>query len=213
MKKLFLTLICFLSVAETLAQSKELSVAEITDRMQKRYERIDNAVADFTQIVQFGFSKIEHQFSGVVTMKKPNKYRIESEHQTIVTDGATVWAYSPVNNQVVIDRYKENQNSVSPERFFVNLPSNFYVTIVGREKDKDANLHILKLVPKDDRSFIKTVRIWIEDRSWNVRKVSILDSNETETTYVLSNLQLNSKMNDNRFTFVPPPETEIVDLR
>lgn len=198
-------------VLSSQAQPKEISVSELTERMQKRFEKIMDATADFTQTVRFGFSKIEQQFSGVVSMKKPNKYRIESENQTVVTDGSTVWAFSPVNNQVVIDRYKENQNSVSPERFLVNLPSNYYVTIIGREKD--SKQYNVKLVPKDDRSFIKNVRLWVEDGTWNVKKVVILDSNETETTYLISNLQTNTKIGNNRFTFVASPGTEIVDLR
>ncbi len=196
-----------------IGQEKEISVKDVTDRMQKRYDKIESATASFTQKVKFGFSQIEQQFSGTIAMKKPSKYRIESEHQTIVTDGSSVWAYSPVNNQVVIDRYKENQNSVSPERFLINLPSNYYVTMLGREREKDIALIVLKLVPKDDRSFVKTVKVWVENATWIVHRISILDANETETTYHLSNFQINTKINDSRFAFTPPAGTEIVDLR
>jgi len=202
-----------LLVCMGLGQDKEISVQTVTERMQKRYDKIESATASFTQKVKFGFSQIEQEFTGTIAMKKPNKYRIESEHQTVVTDGSTVWAYSPVNKQVVIDRYKENQNSVSPEKFLVNLPSNYYVTLLGRERDKGVSLIILKLVPKDDRSFVKTVKVWVEDGAWIVHRISILDANETETTYHLSNLQVDTKINDSRFTFSPPAGTETVDLR
>jgi len=194
-------------------QEKEMSVQDVTDRMQKRFEKIENATASFTQKVKFGFSQIEQQFSGTIAMKKPGKYRIESEHQTIVTDGQTVWAYSPVNRQVVIDRYRENQNSVSPERFLINLPENYFVTLLGRERDKGIALIVLKLVPKDDRSFVNSVKVWVEDGTWIVHRISILDANETETTYHLSDFQINTKINDSRFAFTPPAGTEIVDLR
>ncbi len=194
-------------------QEKEITAQDVTDRMQKRYDKIENATASFTQKVKFGFSQIEQQFNGTIVMKKPNKYRIESEHQTIVTDGSTVWAYSPVNRQVVIDRYKENQNSVSPEKFLINLPTHYYVTLLGKERDKENLLLVLKLVPKDDRSFVKTVKVWVVDGTWVVHRISILDANETETTYHLSNFQINTKINDGRFVFTPPAGTEIVDLR
>ena len=206
------SLVVSLSLAVN-AQQSDLSVAEVTDHMQRRYEMIDDATAQFTQHVKFGFSHIEQTFAGTLTMKKPNKYRIESEHQTLVTDGATVWAYSPVNNQVVVDKYKENRNSISPEQFVLNLPENYYTTLLASEKGKNARLITLKLVPKDDRSFVRSVKVWVEEGNWTIRKVSVIDVNDTETTYSIDGLKLNTNVNDKSFTFNPPTGTEIVDLR
>jgi outer membrane lipoprotein carrier protein len=190
-----------------------VTVKEITENMQRRYEMVNDASAEFTQHVKFGFSKIEQTFAGTLQMKKPNKYRIESEYQTLVTDGKTVWAYSPVNHQVLVDRFKENQNSISLEKFLLNIPSSYYASLLGRETSGDVRLFVLKLVPKDDRSFIKSVKVWVDDGRWVVHKVSILDVNETETTYTITNVKLNSQLSDTTFSFVPPPETEVVDLR
>ncbi len=201
------------SVASVRAQQQVLGAKDITDHMQRRYEMIDDATAQFIQFVKFGFSNIEQTFNGTLTMKKPNKYRIQSEHQTLVTDGLTVWAYSPINNQVVVDTYKENKNSISPDQFVLNLPSDYYATLLGSEKTKDGTLFILKLVPKDDRSFVKSVKIWVEGSSWTVRKISLNDVNDTETTYTIKELKLNTSVKDTAFTFHPPTGTEVVDLR
>ncbi|HWP81475.1 MAG TPA: outer membrane lipoprotein chaperone LolA [Bacteroidota bacterium] len=190
-----------------------ITVQEITEKMQRRYEMIDDATAEFTQHVKFGFSKIEQSFAGTLKMKKPNKYRIESEYQTLVTDGKTVWAYSPVNHQVLVDRFKENQNSVSLETFVLNIPAAYYASLLGQETVGESKLYTLKLVPKDDRSFVKSVKVWVEEGRWVVHKVSIVDVNETETTYTIKNVKLNSHLSDTTFSFIPPPETEVVDLR
>ena len=208
----FLSSVVFLSLTAH-GQQPELSVADVTDRIQRRYEMIDDATAQFTQYVKFGFSNIEQTFAGTLSMKKPNKYRIESEHQTLVTDGATVWAYSPVNNQVVVDKYKENRNSISPEQFVLNLPADYYTTVLASEKGKEGVLITLKLVPKDDRSFVRSVKVWVEDGNWTIRKVSIIDVNDTETTYTIKDLKLNTNVKDKLFTFNPPDGTEVVDLR
>lgn len=196
-----------------IAQPKELTVQEITELMQRRQTMIDDATAEFVQHVKFGFSKIEQSFVGTLRMKKPNKYRIESEYQTLVTDGSTVWSYSPVNNQVLIDRYRENQNSISPEKFLLNIPSAYYATLLGKEKLGEVQTVTLKLVPKDDRSFVKSVKVWVEEGTWVVQKVTIVDVNETETTYTLKSIKLNTNLKENIFTFVPPSGTEVVDLR
>ncbi|MBI2619154.1 MAG: outer membrane lipoprotein chaperone LolA [Ignavibacteriales bacterium] len=189
------------------------SLSDVTGGMQQRFEMIDNLIAEFSQQVKFGFSKIEQEFQGTLTMKKPNRYRVESEHQTLVTDGSTVWAYSPVNKQVVIDRYKENQNSITPDKFLLNLPESYYATVLGTEGEQQKTMVVLKLVPRDDRSFVKSVKLWVEDGTWVVRRILIQDVNESETTYSIHSLTLNTNVKDTQFSFSPPPGTEVVDLR
>ncbi|HAL55681.1 MAG TPA: outer membrane lipoprotein carrier protein LolA [Bacteroidetes bacterium] len=201
------------SLVTALAQEKELEAKDVTEKVRQRYNSIEDATARFTQLVKFGFSKIEQNFSGTLTMKRPNKFRVESEHQTLVTDGSTVWAYSPVNKQVIVDRYKENQNSLSPEQFLLRLPTNYYSSLIGREKSGDTRLVVLKLVPKDDQSFIKSMKVWVEEGTWIIRKVETTDVNDTETTYTVRDVKLNSDIKDSRFSFTPPPGTELVDLR
>lgn len=195
------------------SRQKELTVKEITDKLQRRYDSIQDATARFTQHVKFGFSKIEQNFAGTLKMKKSNKYRVETEYQTLVTDGSTVWSYSPMNKQVLIDRYKETPDSFTPEQFLLNLPTNYYATLVQQEKTAESSWVVMKLVPKDDQSFIKSMKVWVEEGSWIVRKVEMLDVNDTEKTYTVQEVKINTNLKDNTFAFTPPPGTEIVDLR
>ncbi|MBI3789205.1 MAG: outer membrane lipoprotein chaperone LolA [Ignavibacteriales bacterium] len=190
-----------------------MTVKDVTDKIQKRYESMEDATARFSQHVKFGFSKIEQTFAGTLIMKKPRKFRVESEHQTLITDGSTVWAYSPVNKQVLIDHYKENQNSFSPEQFLLKLPSNYYASLLEKDKESNHKLMTLKLVPKDDQSFVKSMKVWVEEGSWVVRKVEIIDVNDTETTYEVKEVKFNTNVKDNAFAFTPPSGTEVVDLR
>jgi chaperone LolA len=198
---------------EATSQEKEWTVRQVTEQLHHRYEMIDDAVVQFEQHVKFGFSTVEQNFSGTLKMKKPRHYRIESEHQSIVTDGKTVWAYSTANNQVLVDKYKENSNSISPEQFMLNLPSNYYASLLGYEKQTAGTIVLLKLVPKDDRSFVKSVKISVEENSWMVKKIVILDVNETETTYTVKDIKLNTNLKDKTFTFETPEGAEVVDLR
>jgi outer membrane lipoprotein carrier protein len=196
-----------------LAAQPQPALSAVTDGMQKRYASMENAAARFTQEVRFGFSKIRQEFKGTLKMKKPNMFRIESEHQVLVTDGSTVWAYSPVNKQVVVDHYKENRNTISPDRFLVSIPENYYATVLGTEQAGKARLVTLKLVPKDDASFIRSVKLTVEEGAWTVKRISVEDINETTTTYTIEELTFNSTVDDKTFVFTPPPGTDIVDLR
>lgn len=195
------------------AQSDDLTVKYVTEQLQHRYEMIDDATIQFTQRVKFGFSKIEQTFEGTLISKKPKFYRIESEHQTLVTDGVTVWAYSPVNKQVVVDHYRENQNSISPEQFMLTIPTQYYTTLVGKEKEREQTLVVLKLIPKDDRSFVQSVKLWIDNATWMIVRITIVDVNETETTYLVRKVKFNTDVKEKIFTFTPPAGVDVVDLR
>ncbi len=205
--------IIFFFFIGTRTQEKDWTVKQVTDQLQHRYEMIDDASVQFEQHVKFGYSNIEQNISGMLKMKKPKHYRVESDQQTIVTDGKTVWAYSHANNQVIIDTYKENSNSISPEQFMLNLPANYYASLMGYEKQAAGNIILLKLVPKDDRSFVKSVKVFVEENTWMLRKIVILDVNETETTYAVKDMKLNTNIKEKTFTFEIPAGSEIVDLR
>jgi outer membrane lipoprotein carrier protein len=212
MRKLW-TILLLLSSTLAFGQQREYTVKEITDKLQKKYDSLQDATAHFTQHVKFGFSKIEQNFSGTLRMKRPNKYRVETEYQTLVTDGTTVWSYSPVNKQVLIDHFKETSDSFAPEQLLLNLPANFYATLVNQEKKGEATWIALKLVPKDDQSFIKSMKVWVEEGSWVVRKVEMLDVNDTEKSYTVQEIKINTGLNNGTFTFTAPAGTEVVDLR
>ena len=213
MMRTLATLLIVCCILPAAGQEKEWTVKQVTEQLQHRYEMIDDAVVQFEQHVKFGYSSIEQNFAGTLKMKKPRHYRIESEHQTIVTDGTTVWASSTANNQVIVDRYKENSNSISPEQFMLNLPANYYASLLGTEKQPGGDVVLLKFIPKDDRSFVKSVKISVEENGWLVRKIIILDVNETETTYTVKDIKLNTNMKEKIFTFEPPAGAEVVDLR
>jgi outer membrane lipoprotein carrier protein len=210
---IFFILASVVCVRPLSAQEGGPSVKDITQKMQSRYEMIDDATASFVKHVKLGFSNIEQSYTGTIMIKKPSKLRMESANETIVTDGVTVWLYSQVNNQVIIDKYKENQNSISPENFLLNLPQNYYATLLGVTSDKTSSIATIKLVPKDDRSFVQSVKLSVDEKTWNVRTITILDVNDTETSYSIKDLKLNTNLNDKNFVYTPPPGVEVVDLR
>jgi outer membrane lipoprotein carrier protein len=195
------------------AQEEELTVKQVTDHLKQRYEMIDDATIKFEKHVKLGLANIKQDFTGTLKMKKPNHYCVVSDYQTFVTDGKTVWAYSPSNNQVVIDNYKENGNTISPEQFMLNLPDNYYASLLGSKKTETGAIVQLKLVPKDDRSFVKSVKLTIEEETWLIREIDIVDVNETETTYIVKDIKLNKNIPDKTFTFEPPAGAEVVDIR
>jgi outer membrane lipoprotein carrier protein len=185
---------------------------EVLEKVRKRYDAVTDAELKFTEKVRFPMAKIEQQVSGTLFVKKKNKYRVELDGKVIVTDGQTLWSYSAANNQVVIDRFKQDAQSLSPEKILVGTPENFTSTIVGEEKIGGHETTILKLEPKDEQSFIRTVRLWVDD-DWMIRQVEIVDASEKQTTYTVLQVRTNTGLQDSRFVYKIPEGADVVDLR
>ena len=210
-----MTVVFAFGAAESQSTGKtRFTATQVLEKVEEMYATVNDATAEFTQTVSFKYAKIEQSFSGTVSMKKKNKYRVESQQQTLVTDGAIVWVYSPVNNQVLIDLFRESPNTFSPEKFLVGLPKNFRATLVDDNTPEGHAATVLKLLPKSDVSkFVKSLKVWINDNDWSVRRVEYVDMNETRTVYSLKSITFNSGISDERFVFKVPEKAEVVDLR
>ncbi|MCX7762630.1 MAG: outer membrane lipoprotein carrier protein LolA, partial [Candidatus Kryptonium sp.] len=165
---------------------------EIVEQLKKKYATIDDAVVRFEQSLKYGMSKFEQTFSGTFYFKKKNKYRIETEQQTLVTDGSTSWLYSKINKQVIIDKYKEDKNALSPEKFLLSISDEYIPVILKSEKMNDKKVIVLKLTPKNDDSVIESAKVWVVEGELNIVKVEITDINGTVTTYNVKSVKINS---------------------
>lgn len=183
---------------------------EIIKKVQSKYDNISDAKATFTQ-TQKGKSGKANSSSGVIYIKKTNKYRIEAGGQVIITDGKTSWSYSPRKKQVVVDNYKDDGNTFSPNKFLFNYPENFYSDLEGEENLGGVDCYVIKLTPRSGGS-VKSAKIWIDKNEDMIRKINISTS-EATTTYTLKDISLDAGLNASEFSFSPPADVEVIDLR
>jgi len=202
--------VCVILLTGVLILSAQQNVVQ---NVQNTYQTIDNAVIKYEQIVEFPVTRTEQTFEGIVYMKRPDFYRIESEQQTVVTDGKTIWSYNPFTEQVIVDLFQEDEQMFTPDRFLLNIPDEFYVTVGDRETVDGQSLIALRLVPKDDHQFVRSMRMWVDDDGWIVRKAEVVDLNENKTTYRVHDIQLNVGVDMDLFSYQPPENAEIIDLR
>ncbi len=186
---------------------------DVLEKVRKRYDAVTDAELRFSQKILFPMTKVEQQSTGTLLIKKKNRYRVEMEDRTLVTDGQTIWSYSPANNQVIIDKFKQDEQSLSPEKILVGTPDNFTATVVGEEKLGDYETTVLKLVPRDEQSFIHSLRLWVDQKEWMIRQVEIIDLSEKQTTYTVLQVRTNIGLPDSRFVYAIPKEADVVDLR
>jgi outer membrane lipoprotein-sorting protein len=112
----------------------------------------------------------------------------------------------------VIDTYREDPKSFSPDKILVNVPNNYNATLLADGKKKEEPV-VLKLIPKDDKSQVKWMKIWIDREDWLMQKVQMEDISDNITTYAISDIKLNTNLADSIFQFLPPKNVEVIDLR
>jgi chaperone LolA len=211
-KKYFINILivshCLIALVS--AQPK-YSAETIIERVQKKYSTMDDASALFVEKIKLRFGKTEQVVNGSVKIKKGNKYKIVTSQQQIVTDGKIVWVYNPVNNQVLLNDFKENSATFSPEKFLQGFPSDF--TPTGVEEKEGLLVVSLKPSSSKKQNGITSLTMWIKQEEWIVSRVEYIDRNVTSYTISLSDIQFNKGIQDNEFRFVPGKETSVVDLR
>ena len=189
------------------------SAMQIVKNFQDNYNRIEDATIKFTQTVVFPLSKVSRTTSGTLYIKKGNKYRIDTDDKVIVTDGKTSWVYLPQSQQVLIDNFRNDKNTITPEKFLLDVPEDYFAVLLSTNKTSTGNLYVLRLTPRSDNSFIRSITIEIQDSSWTVKSAVISDMNDTRYTYKVESLKTNTGLPNSEFEFVPPKGAQVVDLR
>jgi chaperone LolA len=186
---------------------------DILKKVRDKYDSVADAEIRFQQRVRMPLGKLEQTTAGTLLTKKGNKYRVELEQQTIMTDGVTVWSYSAAQQQVLVDRFEQDERSLSPDRILSGEAADLAPALIGREKLGKTETVVLKLTPRDETALLKWLKLWVSESDWLVRKAELVDLNGKETVYQVLDIKVNAGIPDAQFTFVAPAGVEVVDLR
>lgn len=190
-----------------------LSASDVTQRVQRQYGTIRSVSADFVQTSRLGPTNQSGQVKGRILLKKQNKVRVEMAGQVIVSDGKSVWAYVPENQQVLVSRADRRRGGMRPDDFLFYYSSQYVPALVGEEALDGVPHYVLKLTPKDPESDVQELRVWVDSRQWFTRKVVYTDATGSTVTTVFSNIRLNPPLPDATFVMPIPKGVEVVDLR
>jgi outer membrane lipoprotein carrier protein len=191
---------------------QQYTPSEVLDNVRSRYQKMNDASAAFTQTVKLRYKQNSQTVSGTVKIKKGNKYRIESEQQTIVTDGVTVWMYTPKTKQVIVDRFRSNHQPFSPDKFLTGLPNDFTAVSVTRNDSS----YILRLQPTAKNAALSTVAsitVWTSEKEWQVFRIEMIEKNGTSKAISLSHITFNTGINDEAFRFDVTADMHRVDMK
>jgi chaperone LolA len=197
----------------SLLYSAEKESEEIIKKLKDRYNKLESFVADYNQTFHWKLADNVHQQSGKIWLKGKDKFKIETEDQLIISDGKTIWTYSRFNNQVIIDNVNKSEEVSLPGDLFLKYSEQYNSDYVRNEKIDDEDCYLINLKAKTEDIFIKSMRIWISRKKSIPMKIEQIDINGNVNTYLLKNINIDEKLNDNFFVFKVIDTVEVIDMR
>jgi outer membrane lipoprotein carrier protein len=180
--------------------------------IQQRYEQLDGLRATFTQEIRSDFASGSTRMQGTLLLKQ-EKYRVETDEQTLVTDGTTTWIYTPADQQVIINHADQDASTLSPETFFTDYADHYRVVRTEEVWQNGVRHRKLRLTPTSSQTLFREVTLWVRPNDPIVTRLRVTDRDGSEITISLEDIDLNPGLRASDFTFTPPEYADVVDLR
>lgn len=212
----FICLTCLVSVRPVQADDRG---AEIIERLQKKFDGIKTLSSQFVRTYYWRIMDQKSNIKGRLYVERPKRFRFETPKQIVVTDGEIAWNYAPANEQVLISDYNATQKDRTPEKLLFDLillggyAESYSPVYVGEEKVGGKSCRVVELTATLEDTYIHRIRLWSDKRMWVVRQVEYHDLHGNVTTFELSDLKVDKKIDQSTFQFRIPKNVEAVDLR
>lgn len=193
--------------------------SEVVGKLQKKFAELKTLSAHFVKQHYWRLMEQHQEMKGTLLVQQPNRFRMDSDVQVVVSDGETAWNYAPANAQVLVSDYSAIANDRSYEKLLFDLillggyDENYTPVYVGEKKVQRKTCYVVDLSAKKEDTYIHTIRLWIDKRLYLVRQVEYRNIHDDITTFVLSDLKVNKRVKADHFTFHVPNGVELIDLR
>lgn len=210
---LFLPLLALAAASPVRAETLE----EVVEGLEGVYAKIIDLRAEFTQNAFNRSLGQTIKAEGVVYLKKPGKMRWEYRSpspQQIVSDGKSLWVYTPELNQVNVG--EAPRALAGPAGSFLaglgRLREAFTVRFLNPLKVDQAGNPVLDLRPKRAEPVLTRLILTVDPKEFLVRKAVLYDQFENTVTMQFTKVSVNSGLADALFTFAPPKGAAVVPL-
>jgi len=176
-------------------------------QLRKRYGNLNSLEVKFIGVEPISGMK------GTLKAMRSGKYMLELSDRKIISDGHTIWNFQPSRKNVTINAIK-NRPSNSLDIVLFNFLYNYQPKEIQEYTIGNTVHHGLELIPKNGKSVlgIKSLTMYVKKGSSEIKRISAMDGNQKQVWEVES-LTINGGLKDAHFTFTPPKDAEIIDMR
>jgi outer membrane lipoprotein carrier protein len=188
------------------------SATSIVDRSEALYSSSGTFSAKFTQIVSTGDFFDDEKTAGTLIMSYPGRFRIDTPEQVIVSDGDTLWSFSAENRQVTVEAVSKSKETITPADYLFNFKQNYNLDYDSTDVIDKAKVHRLSLRSKSPDQYVRSMKVYINGTTFQIRRVIYRDLNDNKITLDFSDWKMGIKTNTEQFRFKTPHGIEEVRL-
>ena len=202
MKKILLSM-CLLTLSfSAVAINKEAQ--QLKDKLAV-FEQVN---ASFVQRVTSKEGKLLNESSGEMFISRPGKFhwKIEQpEEELIVSNGKTIWYYSPFIEQVTLINFTETISGTP------------FALLAGANDKQWANYVVTKkgeqFTVTNPKQVQATTFIFEFDKIGNINKFVVIEEQGQRSEFLLTHKKMAKPLKDALFEFIVPKGVEVDDQR
>ncbi len=211
------TVLCFaqentyLSAADSDPEAKA-----VLDKIKAKYESFKTLQASFTLTIEFDGEVQETQEGEII--QKGDKYHLDFESQTVISDGSTVWYHLKNNNEVQINNAEdlEEEGSLSPNSLLRIYEQDDYVyALSGDQKENGHTVQYIDFKPTDKDSEYFKLRLAVDKKTNEIKRIKAFSKDGSRYTLEIQTLKGNGQIDESYFSFDKTkfPGIHVEDLR
>jgi chaperone LolA len=186
---------------------------DIIKRVQKAYKQAKDFTIDFSHETKWPLTGMTDKSDGTMQIRG-DQYRFQSGEATTITDGKTIWFYSTITRQLLIDYYDPESDEFLPREMMFKFPKNYHTRLLSPEVYEGRTCDVIQMTPKKDDTLVQNLKVWVDREEWTMRRFEFVNIDENREIYQLHTIQRNTGLSGDLFQINDPPDgAEVQDLR
>lgn len=187
-----------------------VTAAQVVEKTEAVYAKNKTFAVKFTQIVASGDFFDDDKTSGKMLLSYPDRFRVETPEQVLASDGDSLWTYSVENKQVTIEAMSGLEDVVTPADYLFRFKEHYDLEYDSTETISKRVCYRLSLKSKDDKQYVRSMKVFIDQETSLVRQVIYRDMNDNKITLEFSDWRLGVEIGPSEFRFKTPSGVEEV---
>ncbi len=196
------------------ATQNGMGAAELADKVQAFYDKTKTFRASFKQRYWIDAYRKSVDSNGKVVFSKPGKmsWRYENNGNRVVSDGKTIKVYEKEAKQMYEQPMGKSQYPAALAFLLGGgkLRSEFHLKMQDPKELGYEGGYVLLGVPKDPTPAYQKILLYIDGRTFQVRRVLLIDAQRNRNRFDFVDPVVNEKVQPSEFEFTAPPGTQVI---
>lgn len=193
---------------------KAPALDQLVRDLQTKYDTVRDFSADFEHRYTGGVLSVSLVEHGTVLIKKPGKMRwsyATADQKLYVSNGEMFYSYFPLDRQVIVTKVHQDQQASTAALFLAGqgrLSEDFDASYEAGPAPPDS--WAIRLTPRVSDADYEWLVVTVNRRSLSITRLSTLDFQGGQSTYIFTGLAENQDPPDSEFEFTIPDNTDVV---